>query len=294
MRRYAVFVDIDPRTFNLEPRLVESAVSPKTRAILCVHQMGMPCDLGALDDIALRHGLRLVEDAACAIGSEILWNGHWERIGRPHGDLACFSFHPRKILTTGDGGMITTSNAEWDCQLRQWRHHGMNSPAHARHTSDQVIWESYEELGYNYRMTDIQGAIGREQLRRLPEMVARRRELGDRYAERLVDVPGITPPPEPDWARSNWQSYCVRLADGVDQRTVMQRLLDDGIATRRGVMCAHREPPAYPAASWRCESAGLRHSEEAQDRSIILPLFPQMTEEDQQFVIQALQRACAA
>ena len=106
-----VFVDIEPDTFNIDPALIEAAITPRTRAILCVHQMGMPCDLAAILAVARAHGAAGVEDAACAIGSEILWDGRWERIGRPHGDIACFSFHPRKVMSTGDGGMITTANA---------------------------------------------------------------------------------------------------------------------------------------------------------------------------------------
>jgi perosamine synthetase len=312
-----VFVDIDPATFNIDPGLVEAAITPKTRAILCVHQMGMPCDLIAFRDIAGRHGLRLIEDAACAIGSEILWErtgrggvrlenqrpgpaasrcarlpeaARWDRIGMPHGDLACFSFHPRKVLTTGDGGMITTNNEEWDRQVRLWRHHGMNVEAHVRHASDRVIWESYDTLGYNYRMTDIQGAIGRVQLQRLDDMIARRRELAARYGKLLRELDGVTAPTEPGWARSNWQSYCVRLADTFDQRAVMQRMLDEGVATRRGVMCAHREP-AYPEGTWRRGPGGLRASEEAQDHTVILPLYPQMTGAEQETVVETLRRA---
>ena len=286
-----VFADIDPLTYNLDPELVELAVTEKTRAILCVHQVGMPCDLLAFREIAARRGLRLIEDAACAVGSEIFWDGHrWDRLGLPHGDIACFSFHPRKVLTTGDGGMITTADDELDRKVRGWRHHGMSVPAHTRHVSGQVIWESYDDLGYNYRMTDIQGAIGREQVRRLDTIVARRRELAARYTKLLRDVPGVTPPVEPGWARSNWQSYIIRLDEGLDQRQVMQRLLDEGISTRRGVMCIHREP-AYPAGSWRCGPQGLRHSEEAQDRTVILPLYPRMSDEDQDYVVESLERA---
>src|SRR5258705_9389533 len=113
-----VFVDIDARTFNMDPDLVRAAIGPRTRAIMAVHQIGMPCDLRQLVPIAKAHGLPLIEDAACAAGSEILWDGVWQLIGRPHGDIACFSFHPRKVITTGDGGMITTHNAEWDAKFR--------------------------------------------------------------------------------------------------------------------------------------------------------------------------------
>jgi len=287
-----VFVDIDPLTFNMDPRRVEAAITPKTKAILCVHQVGMPCDLAVLSSIARAHGLLLIEDAACAIGSEILWDGVWQRIGRPHGDIACFSFHPRKVLTTGDGGMITTARQEWDDTVRALRHHGMNVPAHVRHASNQVIWEGYDTLGFNYRMTDIQGAIGRVQLQRLGNIVARRRELAARYRELLADAQCITLPAEPLWARSNWQSYCVRLAPHLDQRKVMQMMLDDGVATRRGVMCAHREA-AYPESTWRSAPGGLHQSEAAQDHTVIVPLYPKMSDAEQNHVANVLRKACA-
>ncbi|MBE9020072.1 DegT/DnrJ/EryC1/StrS family aminotransferase, partial [Chroococcidiopsidales cyanobacterium LEGE 13417] len=168
-----VFVDIEPHTYNINPTLIEAVVSERTRAILVVHQMGMPCDLKAIVEVARRYNLPVIEDAACAIGSEILWEGQWQKIGKPHGDIACFSFHPRKVITTGDGGMLTTSNPEWDKQFRLWRQHGMSIPDTVRHGAKQVIFETYPMLGYNYRMTDIQAAVGREQLKRLPEIVAR-------------------------------------------------------------------------------------------------------------------------
>ena len=285
-----VFVDVDPDTFNLDPARLEAALGPRTRAILTVHQMGMPCDLAAILAIARRHGLPVVEDAACAIGSEILWDGRWERVGRPHADVACFSFHPRKVMSTGDGGMITCANPEWDARFRLLRQHGMSVPDTVRHGASQVIFESYPIVGYNYRMTDIQAAVGRVQLERLPEIVATRRALAERYRKLLAEIPGLAPPPEPAWARSNWQSYCVRLPEACDQRAVMQRMLDDGVSTRRGIMCSHREVP-YAGAR---RPAPLAASEAAQDRCVILPLYPQMSEEEQRRVTDSLARACAA
>lgn len=285
-----VFVDIEPGTYNLNPALIEAAISERTKAILCVHQMGMPCDLAAIVEIGRRHDLPVIEDAACAIGSEILWNGRWERIGRPHGDIACFSFHPRKVITTGDGGMLCTTRPEWDAQFRLWRQHGMSVPDTLRHKAREVTFESYTAVGFNYRMTDIQAAVGREQLKRLPEIVARRRELAERYHEYLAELPGVIVPEEPAWAHSNWQSYCVRLPDDADQRTVMQQMLDAGVSTRRGIMCTHREP-AYASEPWRCAGATgdcLAESELAQDRSILLPLYHAMTEAEQAHVVAAL------
>jgi perosamine synthetase len=287
-----VFVDIDPRTFNLDPARVEDAISPRTRAILCVDQIGMPCDLAKITEIARKHHLPVIEDAACAIGSEILWNGKWEKLGKPHADIACFSFHPRKLLTTGDGGMLTTANAEWDAGFRMRRQHAMSVPDTVRHASAQVVFESYEEVGFNYRMTDIQAAIGREQLKRVPEIVERRRDLARRYHDLLADC-GLTPPHQPDRARSNWQSYCVRLPDELDQQSVMQHMLEAGVSTRRGVMCAHREPP-YRDGSQSRVPGSLRNSEEAQDHCILLPLFHQLTEEQQDKVVASLKSAMAA
>jgi dTDP-4-amino-4,6-dideoxygalactose transaminase len=283
-----VFIDVDPATFNIDPALIEAAITPKTRAILAVHQMGMPCDLAAIVKIAHARGLLVVEDAACAIGSEILWNGQWEKIGKAHGDIACFSFHPRKIMSTGDGGMITTNNKDWDAKCRLLRQHGMSVPDTVRHGSAKVIFESYPIVGYNYRMTDIQAAVGREQLRRLPEIVARRREIADQYRRLMRDIPGITVPENPSWARSNWQSFCVRLPSNLDQRDVMQTMLDAGVSTRRGIMCSHREEPYRDAR----RSGSLEHSEAAQDHCVVMPLYGQMTDADIQAVAQSLRSAC--
>ena len=298
-----VFVDIQPATFNLDPALIERVITQRTRAILCVHQVGMPCDLEAILEIARRRRLPVVEDAACAVGSEIRWEGKWEKIGRPRGDIACFSFHPRKLVTTGDGGMLTTANPDFDRRFRLWRQHGMSVPDTVRHGSSQVVFEDYVELGYNYRMTDIQAAVGREQLKRLPSILARRRTLAARYHKLLSTIPGLGPPAQPAWARSNWQSYCVRLPEGCDQRQVMQAMLEAGISTRRAVMCAHREP-AYRKEPWSCglpptecgcppgPCARLVESERAQDHAIVLPLFHQMTPKDVDRVAAALGQAC--
>jgi len=296
-----VFVDITPGTFNLDPEKIESAISEKTRAILCVHQMGMPCDLARILEIARDHSIAVVEDAACAIGSEVLWHGQWEKIGKPRADVACFSFHPRKLLTTGDGGMLTTARLDIDRKFRLWRQHGMSVPDAVRHSSREVVFESYPVLGFNYRLTDIQAAIGREQLKRLPAAIQERCEIAALYRELLGDIPGLILPEEPSWARTNWQSYCVRLPEHLDQREAMQSMLDAGIATRRGIMCAHREPAYRQAGTWRCANhaclpadhcPNLSNSEDAQDRGVILPLFSGMTEEEQERVASALRHAC--
>jgi perosamine synthetase len=288
-----VFVDIEAGGFNMDMALVEAAITPKTKAILCVHQLGMPCDIKALVEIGRRHSIPVIEDAACASGSEILWDGEWQKVGKPHADIACFSFHPRKVVTTGDGGMLTTANPEYDRLFRLWRQHAMSVTDAARHGAREVIFESYPDVGYNYRMTDMQAAIGREQLKRLPEIVAGRRKLAETYTRLLRQVQAIEPPSEPRFARSNWQSYCIMLPDWVDQKAVMQALLDKGISTRRGIMNIHREP-SYDGTGLARTASGLSRSERAQDKGIILPLYAQMTEADVARVVEALAEAIRA
>jgi dTDP-4-amino-4,6-dideoxygalactose transaminase len=279
-----VFVDIDPLTFNIDPSLIEQAITPRTKAIMPVHQIGMPCDMEAILRIAGRHGLPVVEDAACAIGSEIRTVGRWEMVGRPHGTVACFSFHPRKLVTTGDGGMLTTRDPELDRKFKLLRQHSMSVSDRVRHSSSSVVFEEYPELGFNYRMTDIQAAVGRVQLGRLPGMLAHRRHLAARYTSAIAEIPGLTPPHLPDYAETNYQSYAVRVTDDypLTRDQLMQSLLDQGVSTRRGIMNAHQEG-AYSG----CETP-LPHSEQARDCVILLPLHPTMSIEDQDRVIDHL------
>jgi perosamine synthetase len=283
-----VFVDIEADGFNIDPALVERAITRRTQAILCVHQLGMPCDLRAILEVAERHSIPVVEDAACAIGSEMLWEDRWQKIGAPRGEIACFSFHPRKVITTGDGGMLTTANPEFDRKFRLWRQHGMSVSDTVRHGSSEVIYETYPELGFNYRMTDLQAAIGREQLRRLPGIVARRRQIADMYRDRLRSLGGLELPAEPSWARSNWQSFCVRLPAGADQRSVMQGMLDRGVSTRRGVMNIHLEG-AYAEPGCSRRGSELDRGVAAQQGSIILPLYHQMRDADVDYVAHTLE-----
>ncbi len=274
-----VFVDVEPATFNMNPALVEAAVTDRTRAILCVHQIGMPSDLAALYMLAEQTGVPLIEDAACATGSEIKWNGSWERIGRPRGRVATFSFHPRKLLTTGDGGMLTTDDGELDARFRSLRNHGMK-------TAEAGL--EFVEVGRNWRMTDVQAAIGRVQLGKIPEMVTRRREQAARYRA-LLSGTDLILPAEPSWAKSNWQSYCVRLPEGVNQSEVMEGLAQAGISSRPGISNAH-STQAYRAAGWRCSCGQcpsgkgncLNQSELAHARGLCLPIYHDLTEHDQE------------
>jgi perosamine synthetase len=279
-------VDVDPKTFNMDPARIEVAITGRTKAIMPVHQIGLPCDMEAILEVAARHGLPVVEDAACAIGSEVRVNNHWDRVGKPHGTVACFSFHPRKIITTGDGGMLTTRDAELDRRFRLLRQHAMSVPDTVRHAAQTVIFEQYPEVGFNYRMTDIQAAVGRAQMKRLPDILPKRRRLAVRYAEALENVRGLEAPYIPDYARSNFQSYAVRVTPDypLTRDGLMQVLLDRGITTRRGIMNSHQEK-AYSDEGWV-----LPQSEAARDSVLLLPLHTLMTDEDQQAVIEVLAR----
>jgi len=278
-------VDIDPRTYNLEPSLLEAAITPRTKAIMLVHQMGLPCDISSILPVAERHHLPVVEDAACAIGSELRLGEAWERVGRPHGTVACFSFHPRKVLTTGDGGMLATADPELDQTFRLLRQHGMSVSDTQRHAAARVIFEEYPVVGFNYRLTDIQAAVGRVQLRRLPEMLRRRVHTAERYTEAIRDIPGLEPPFVPPGTRTNYQSYAVRVTPDfpISRDALMQFLLDHGVSTRRGIMNAHQEEACADLPPQR-----LPRSEAARDTVILLPLYYDLAREDQDYVVRCL------
>jgi len=277
-----VFVDIDPTTFNLDPNRIEESITPRTRAILVVHQIGLPAALNEILDIARRRNLIVIEDAACAIGAA--YQG--QRVGLPHAFMACFSFHPRKILTTGEGGMLTTSDENVAKRMRSLRQHAMGTSDLARNKSSTILSESYDEVGYNYRMTDMQAAIGMVQLRRVDGFLERRRALAQRYSKELGQLGWLTPPREPSECRHNYQSYMARLAKDapISRDALMQGLLDRGVSSRRGIMASHRELP-YQDPKW---DKVLVETNKATDESIILPLFHQMTEDEQTYVIECI------
>lgn len=279
-----VFADIDERTFNVTAATVERALTPRTRAILVVHQIGMPADLDELAALARRRNLILLEDAACAIGSS--YRG--ARIGKPFGAAVAFSFHPRKVLTTGEGGMITTDDAALAERLRRLRHHGMTVTDLDRHRAQgRYLRESYVEVGWNYRMTDMQAAVGLVQLGRLPGFLERRRQIAGRYATALASLPRVTPPHEPADRQSNFQSYMVRL-DGIGRGgrdALVDALLARGVTTRPGIMAAHREPP-YQERAW-----SLPITERITDETLLLPCYHQLADDDVDRVVDALAHA---
>ncbi|SNX56428.1 perosamine synthetase [Streptomyces sp. TLI_55] len=275
-----VFADVDLATGNLTPATVDAVRTPRTKAVLAVHQGGVPADVAALRSACADWDLPLVEDAACAIGSTVG--------GKPVGHgalLAAWSFHPRKLVTTGEGGMLTTDDAEWAARLRRLREHGMNASAAERHASNKPVLENYLEVGFNYRMTDVQAAIGMVQLGKLDAMIARRRELAARYDALLRDVPGLTVVRDPAHGQSNFQSYWVLLDVDfpVGRDDLLGALADAGVSARRGIMAAHLEP-AYADHP----HAPLPVTERITRDSLILPLFHTMTEAQQDRVVTAL------
>jgi dTDP-4-amino-4,6-dideoxygalactose transaminase len=275
-----VFSDVDLATQNLTPETVEPHLTARTRAVILVDQAGVPADLDAMRALCDPLGITVVEDAACAAGSTYLT--------RPVGagaELAAFSFHPRKLLTTGEGGMLTVRDGSVAARLRRLREHGMDISAADRHRSQQPVIEHYIELGFNFRMTDVQAAVGLVQLRKLPQMVARRRALALRYQKRLADIPGLITARDPEYGTSNYQSFWLLLPKdfSISRDELLRRLADAGISARRGIMAAHLEP-AYATG----RHAALPVTEHLTGHSIIVPLFHDMTDAEQERVVSVL------
>ncbi|HET7486287.1 MAG TPA: DegT/DnrJ/EryC1/StrS family aminotransferase [Acidimicrobiales bacterium] len=278
-----VFADVDAATQNLTPATIEAVLTPATRAVVVVHQGGCPADLDAIHALCGPRGVAVVEDAACAIGATYR--------GAPIGgrsDLVAFSFHPRKVITTGEGGMLMTSRPDWAERLRRLREHGMNLSAAARHQATTVAIERYLETGYNYRMTDIQAAVGLVQLAKLEAIVERRRALAERYRQLLGDVPGLAMASDPSYGTSNFQSFWVVLPDDfpLSRSDLMAGLLAEGVSSRRGIMASHLEP-AYEGHP----HGPLPVTEHLDRQALILPMFHAMTEEEQDRVAAVVRSA---
>ena len=278
-----VFADVDEDTQNLTPATVEPRLTGRTRAVILVDQAGVPADLDAMRALCGPRGITVIEDAACAVGSVYR--------GRPVGagaELAAFSFHPRKLLTTGEGGMLITPDEDVAARLRRLREHGMNVSAAARHASSQPVIEQYTEVGFNFRMTDIQAAIGLVQLGKLDQLIARRRLLAQRYQQLLGCMPGLRTITDMGYGTTNYQSFWVMLPDDfpISRDELLQHLAEAGVSARRGIMAAHLEP-AY---------GGLAHdplpvTERLTTRTLILPLFHDLTEAEQDIVVSSITAA---
>jgi perosamine synthetase len=278
-----ILVDIDPRTYNLDVTKIEPLITPRTKAIMPVHQIGLPADMDPILNLAQKHNLHLVEDAACALGATYK--------GRKVGclsELSCFSFHPRKVITTGEGGMITTDSEALAERARLFRSHGASVSDLARHKAGGTIYEQYVTLGYNYRMTDIQAALGIEQMKKLDFILKRRAELAKRYNDALAKMGGIGVPYLPEYATHTYQSYLIRLngKGHISRDELLQKMVDQGISCRRGIPPIHLEP------YWRARfgQSRLPVTEQAAEATLFLPIYPGMTGEEQEYVIDTLKR----
>jgi perosamine synthetase len=275
-----VFADVDDATQNLTPGTVEPKLTHRTRAVILVDQAGVPADLDAMQALCEPRGITVVEDAACAVGSI-----YRDRPVGAGADLAVFSFHPRKLLTTGEGGMLVTSDKDVAARLRRLREHGMDVSASTRHANPQPVIEHYTEVGFNFRMTDIQAAIGLVQLAKLDRLVSRRRELAQRYQQLFKCIPGVLTITDPSYGATNYQSFWVLLPDDfpLSRDELLQRLAEAGVSARRGIMAAHLEPAYRDLAH-----DPLPVTERLTARTLILPLFHDLTEPEQNLIVSLI------
>jgi perosamine synthetase len=259
---WPVFVDVEPGTWNIDPADVLRKVTPRTKAIIAVDQLGMPCHIDDLAEIARSRGLRLIQDAACAFASR--YRG--DPIGA-RADISVFSLHARKVVTTAEGGMVVTRDKEFAARLRRLRHQEMSISDFERHSARPAAFEAYPEIGFNFRMTDIQAAIG---LAQLDSLLDRHRYVAQRYLAALANHPCIELPRIESDAETNWQSFQIRLSESapLSRNALINALFDRGVPTRRGVMTSHREAPIFIA------KPTLPVSEDAADRCLKLPIHP--------------------
>jgi len=276
-----VFVDIDPRTYNIDVSAIEPAITERTTAIMPVSQIGLPADLNPIMAIAAEHGLKVVEDAAPALGASI----DGRRLGSIS-DFTIFSFDARKILTTGEGGMITTDDTEAATRIRLLRAHAASVSTADRDRANKIILETYPEVGFNYKLTDIQGAIGAIQMDKIDSVIAERRRLADRYAELLAGEDRIELPYEPEGFRHVYQSYSVRLKSGRPQEDVMRSMMELGVATRR-IFDIHKQRAFADLG----EVPSLPVTEAAAREAILLPMFVGLTDDEQDDVVAALAKS---
>ncbi len=260
-----IFADIDPATYNISAESIEEVLSARTRAICLVHQIGLPADLAEILELAQSKGLMVYEDAACALGAT-----YRRRAVGAQSSLACFSFHPRKIVTTGEGGMVTTDDEALAERIRSLRQHGRLPGA----DKERYLTRNWVK-GYNYRMSDLHAALGVGQMERLDEAISGRQRIAKIYDEILSRDERLSIPFVPQDRTHSYQSYMVRIQGGSSARDdLLSTLRAEGIEAAPGLTCIHRDP-AY-RASVRCQ---LDASEQAEDHTFLLPMYPQMPDE---------------
>lgn len=282
-----VFADIDPHTYNLDPAQAEAKITPRTKAIIPVDFTGQPARMDAFRRLADRYGLVLIQDGAHSLGAEFQ--------GRKVGSLAdmtMFSFHPVKHITTGEGGVIVTDNERFYEMLLLFRSHGITKQPHRLTMNEGPWYYEMQELGYNYRMTDIQAALGCSQLKKLPRFVARRRKIAAMYNEAFRTIPGLRTPMQEKDTNSSWHLYMLRFrreAFTVNRRNIFEALLAENIGVNVHYIPVYRQP-YYQALGY---PAGLcPEAETFYEEAITIPLYPKMTDEDVEDVIEAVKKVC--
>ncbi len=275
------FVDIERRTYNMDAQDAARRLTPRTRAIVLVDQIGLPADLDAFRALAQRHDLLLIEDAATALGAR--YKG---KVVGGCGVPACFSFHPRKMITTGEGGMLVLDDAAAAERARILRSAGASVSDLARHQAKGTIVQEYIEAGFNYRLTDMQAAMGLVQLRKLPAMLQARRDQARFYDDALVRIDAVEAPYVPSYAEPAYSSYCIRLRPGarVTAHDVVVRMAERAVSCRHGIQPLHREPYFRE----RGKDLSLPETEAAAAETLFLPIFPGLSEGNQQRVVDAL------
>ena len=275
------FVDIDPLTFNINPAALETAVTDRTRAVVAVHLFGKAAPMDEILNVTSPRGIAVIEDAACAVGTT--YRG---RLVGGLGDLGCFSFHPRKVITTGEGGMVTTNNAELARKVKSLRNHGATGPAPGVEPTAAWAMGTFNSLGYNLRLSDIQSAVGVAQMSRLDGLLDERRRLALAYRTQLSSQDRYLLPEDDEG--HTYQSFVLRMADGSHsaRNATMDRLSKHGIHTRPGTHAVHRL--GYYREKYGLRAEDFPFAVLAEDTSITLPIFPGMTDQQQLEVVAAL------
>lgn len=282
----AVFADVEIDTYNLDPAALRAAITPRTRAIVVVHLFGLPAKMNEIMAIAKRHGLAVIEDAACATGTTYK-NVPVGGIG----DIGCFSFHPRKVITTGEGGMVTTNRADLADRVKSLRNHGATGPAPGDDPTKPYTMSTFNRLGFNLRLSDIQGAVGVAQMAKLDRLLAERRKLAERYHELLTNVSEISLPVAREGFGHTYQSYVVRILEGSREKRnkIMDMLAESNIATRPGTHAVHML--GYYVNKYKLHRDQFPVARACEETTITLPLFPGMTDVDQCLVADCLTKA---
>lgn len=278
-----VFADVDPKTYNIDPEDIQRKITDRTKAIIAVHLAGQPCDMDAIHSIAREHGLIVIEDGAHALGS--VYKG--KKVGSMS-DMTTFSFHPVKPITTGEGGMIVTDNEDFYKKMILFRSHGITRDDSMMTRNDGPWFYQQFDLGYNYRITDIQCALGCSQMKKLDRFLARRKEIVARYNEAFADCDNIITPYQLSDTESGWHLYIVQVKN-CDRRQVFEGMREKGIGVNVHYIPVYMHP-YYQEHGY--ENVHCANADEIYSHIISLPLYPGLTSEQQDYVIDTLKSLC--